>query len=189
MTSAYRYTFTQRLLHWVIALVVFALLLMGFVLWRFSYDGLVDSFGQEATSQLYMYHKSFGILLFILMVLRLLLRRRSPPPAYENPLTGTEKIVSGGIHVLLYVLLLGMPIGGMLATWTGGYPLQFFGLFGPDGLQPPGFVQKNEALSEQLFTFHGYGGLAVAVLLVLHIGAGLKHWRLKDGIMRRISLP
>jgi cytochrome b561 len=189
MASASRYTFTQRLLHWAIALIVFGLLIMGFLLWRFSYDGLVESFGQATTSQIYLYHKSFGILLLILMVVRLLLRRASPPPPYEKPLTGPEKILSGGTHLLLYLLLLGMPIGGWLATWFGGYPLQFFGLFGADGLAAPGFIGKHEALSEQLFTFHGYAGLAVAVLLVLHIGAGLKHWKLKDGIMRRISLP
>ena len=189
MASTYRYTFLQRLVHWIIALVVFGLLFMGFVLWRYGYDGLVASFGQQTTNDLYMYHKSFGTLLFILMILRLALRRMSPPPAYENPLTGTEKVVSSSIHLLLYVLLLAMPIGGLLATWTGGYPLQFFGVFGENGLAPPGFIGKNEALSEQLFEWHGYAGLAVAALLVLHIGAGLKHWKLKDGVMRRISLP
>jgi len=61
-----------------------------------------------------------------------------------------------------------MPIGGLLATWTGGYPLQFFGVFGENGLAAPGFIAKNEALSEQLFEWHGYAGLAVAALLVLH---------------------
>jgi cytochrome b561 len=189
MASAYRYTVTQRLLHWLIALVVFGLLAMGFLFWGLGYQGVVDTFGQETTNQLYTYHKSFGVLLLILMVLRLLLRRASPPPAYEKPLTGVEKLVSGGTHLLLYLLLLGMPIGGWLATWYGGFPVQFFGLFGDSGLAAPEFVVKNDELSEQLFQFHGFAGIAVAVLLLLHIGAGLKHWKLKDGVMRRISLP
>jgi len=189
MASAYRYTLTQRLLHWLIALIVFALLAVGFTLWVLGYQGAVDTFGQQTAGDLYMYHKSFGLLLLLLMVLRLGLRRKSPPPVYEKPLTGPEKVVSGGTHLLLYLLLLGMPLGGMAATWLGGFPLQFFGLFGEAGLAPPGFIAKNEALSEQLFLFHGYAGVAVAALLVLHIGAGLKHWKLGDGIMRRISLP
>ncbi|MCG6940322.1 MAG: cytochrome b/b6 domain-containing protein [Thiohalocapsa sp.] len=182
MASAYRYTFLQRLLHWIIALVVFGLLAIGFVFWRLG-DGIVDTLGKETTGQLFMYHKSFGVLLLILMVLRLVLRRLSPPPAYEKPLTGLEKVISGGTLLLLYILLIGLPIGGWLATAAGGHPVQFF------DWTLPGFVGENKALSEQLFTYHGYAALAVAALLVLHIAAGIKHWKLKDGIMRRISLP
>lgn len=183
MASPYRYTFTQRLLHWIIALLVFGLLAVGFTFWGLGYQGVVDTFGEQMTNDLYKYHKTFGILLLILMVLRVGLRRMSPPPAYEKPLSGPVKVIAGGTHLLLYVLLLGMPIGGWLATAAGGYPVQFF------DWNLPGFIGKNEALSEQLFMFHGYAGLAVAALLVLHIGAGIRHWKLKDGIMRRISLP
>ncbi len=183
MASAHRYTFTQRLLHWLIALIVFGLLAVGFTLWWLGYEGVVNTFGEQITNDLYKYHKTFGILVLLLMVLRLTLRRLSPPPAYETPLTGPEKAISGATHLLLYVLLLGMPIGGWLATAAGGYPVQFF------GWELPGFISKNTALSDQLFLFHGIGGLVVTALLVLHIGAGLKHWKLKDGIMRRISLP
>lgn len=183
MASAYRYTLLQRLLHWFIALIVFGLLAIGFIFWRFSYEGLGESFGEAVRSDLYLYHKSFGVLLLLLMVVRLVLRRMSPPPAYEKPLTGGEKVISGGTHLLLYVLLIGMPIGGWLATAAGGFPVQFF------DWTLPGFIGKNEALSEQLFQFHLYGGIALALLVVLHIAAGLKHWKLKDGIMRRISLP
>ncbi|WP_295541071.1 cytochrome b/b6 domain-containing protein [uncultured Thiohalocapsa sp.] len=183
MASASRYTFTQRLLHWLIALLVFGLLAVGFTLWSLGYQGVVDTFGQEMTNQLYKYHKTFGILLLLLMVLRVVLRRMTPPPAYAPPLSGPVKAVAGGTHLLLYVLLLGMPIGGWLATAAGGFPVQFF------DWNLPGFIGKNEALSEQLFMLHGYAGLAIAALLVLHIGAGIRHWRRKDGIMRRISLP
>jgi cytochrome b561 len=183
MASAYRYTLTQRLLHWLIALLVFGLLLAGFTFWTLGYQGVVDTFGQEMTNTLYTYHKSFGILLLMLMILRIALRRAAPPPPYETPLTGFEKVIAGGTHLLLYLLLIGMPIGGWLATAAGGYPVEFF------NWELPGLIGKNEALSKQLFMMHGYAGVAVAVLLVLHIGAGLKHWKLKDGIMRRISLP
>ncbi len=183
MAAIYRYTMAQRLLHWLIALILVGLLAMGFTFWGLGYQGVVDTFGEQTTNQLYTYHKSFGILLLLLMVLRLVLRRVSPPPAYETPLTGPEKILSGGIHLLLYLLLLGLPIGGWLATAAGGYPVQFF------DWTLPGFISKNDALSAQLFQFHLYGGVAIVALLVLHIGAGLKHWTLKDGIMRRISLP
>jgi len=179
-----RYTFVQRSLHWLIALGVFGLLLVGFTFWTLGgYDGTAKVLGAETTGQLYDLHKSFGVLLLILMVLRVALRMKSPPPPYDPPLTAVERFVSASTLALLYLLLIGMPIGGWLATWIGGYPVDFFGL----EWQSP--IAKNEALSDQLFAVHGYTGLAVAALLLLHIGAGLKHWKLKDGIMRRISLP
>ena len=179
-----RYTFLQRLLHWLIALVVFGLLAIGLTFMTLDgYDGVVKAFGNDATNQLYTFHKSFGVLLLLLMVLRVVLRRVSPAPPYNPPISGVERTVGGGVHILLYLLLIGLPIGGWLATAAGGYPVQFF------DFELPGFIGKNEQLSETLFEFHGYAALALLALIVLHIGAAVKHWRLKDGVMRRISLP
>lgn len=178
-----RYTLTQRLLHWLIALLVFALLIAGLTFWLLGYDGIVALFGNEMTNFLYKYHKTFGILVLILTVLRIALRRAAPPPAYASPLSGIVRVASSTTHVLLYLLLLAMPVLGWLATAAGGFPVQFF------DWELPGLIGKDEALSEQLFRLHGIGGLILTALLVLHIGAGLRHWRLKDGIMQRMSLP
>jgi cytochrome b561 len=178
-----RYSFFQRLLHWLIALLVFGLLAMGFTFWVLGYEGVSNLFGQELTGIFYMAHKSFGILLFFLVLVRLLLFRFAPAPAYDAPLTGVERVVSATTHVLLYVLMLGLPIGGWLATAISGYPVQFF------GWSQPGLDPGNEVLGEQLFLAHGIGALVLLAVLLLHIGAGLKHWKLKDGIMKRISLP
>jgi cytochrome b561 len=178
-----RYSLTQRLLHWLTAVLVFVLLAIGLTFWTLGYDGTVDLFGSDMTNVLYKYHKTFGIVVFVLMVIRVALRRAFPPPTYTAPLTATERVVSRVNHLLMYLLLLGMPIGGWLATAAGGYPVQFF------DWELPGLIGKNKALSERLFLFHGIGGLILAALLVLHMGAGLRHWMRKDGIMRRMSLP
>jgi len=183
MMTRTRYTFLQRLLHWLIALAVFGLLGVGFIFWQMGYKDTVDLFGQEVTNQLYTFHKSIGILVFLLVALRLVLRRLNPAPPYDPPLSGPERLVGGGVHVLLYVILLAMPIGGLLGTAFGGFPVEFF-----DWTLPVP-VEKNEALSEQFFTIHGIAALALFALLLVHIAAGIKHWKLKDGIMRRISLP
>jgi cytochrome b561 len=183
MASAYRFNIVQRLLHWLIAILVFALLAAGFTFWGLGYQGVVDTFGQDMTNTLYTYHKSFGILVLVLMVLRAALRRAAPPPPYEKPLSGFEGVAARSVHILFYVLLIGMPIGGWLATAAGGFPVSFF------DWELPGLIGKNEDLSAQLFLMHGIGGIVVALLLVLHIGAGLRHWQRKDGVMRRISLP
>jgi cytochrome b561 len=178
-----RYTFLQRLLHWLIALIVFGLLAAGFTFWTLGYEGTVNLFGNELTNQLYTYHKSFGILILLLMVLRVVLRRMNPAPPYDPPLSGLERFVGGSVHVLLYIILLAMPIGGWLATASGGFPVQFF------DWELPGLVAKNEALSEQLFLIHGIAGLVLLALVLVHIAAAIKHWKRKDGVMGRISLP
>ncbi|NEX16711.1 MAG: cytochrome B [Halochromatium sp.] len=178
-----RYSFVQRLLHWLIALLIFGLLAMGFTFWGLGYDGVVGLFGDELTNSFYMAHKSFGILLFFLVVLRLLLFRFSPVPEYQTPLTGPERMISGTTHLLMYLLMIGIPVGGWVATAISGYPIQFF------GWSQPGLDPANKELGEQLFLMHGIGGLVLLAVLLLHIAAGLKHWKLKDGIMKRISLP
>ena len=178
-----RYSLNQRLLHWLIAVLVLVLLAIGLTFWTLGYDGIVASFGNDTTNALYKYHKTFGVLVLVLMIVRVALRWASPPPDYTPPLTAIERIVSRAAHLLIYVLLLGMPIGGWLATAAGGYPVQFF------DWELPGLIGKDEALSERLFQFHGIGGLMLTVLLVLHVGAGLRHWMRKDGITPRMSLP
>lgn len=179
-----RFSFVQRVLHWLIALIVFALLAVGLTFMVLGgYEGVVGLFGDQITNQLYTYHKSFGILLLMLMVLRVILRRAYTTPAYDPPIPGFERFVGGTVHILFYLILIGMPIGGWMATAAGGFPVQFF------NWELPGLMPENKELSETLFQFHGIAGLVLLGLIVLHVGAGIMHWRRKDNVMRRISLP
>ncbi|QGU32512.1 cytochrome b [Thermochromatium tepidum] len=178
-----RYTFTQRLLHWLIVALVFGMLLGGLSFWALGYEGLERLAGPQVTANLFLYHKSIGILVLALTLVRLWLRRRTPPPPYDPPLTVLERLVSGVTMVLLYLLSLAVPIGGALATSAAGYPVQFF------GLELPGLLPENKQLGETLFLYHGLGALALALVVLVHMAAGIKHWRLKDGVMTRISLP
>jgi cytochrome b561 len=178
-----RFTLAQRALHWLIAFLVAALLAVGLTFMVLDYQGTVEAFGNEVTNTLYKYHKTFGILVLALMILRAVLRRLSPPPAYAQPLSPFERLASRSVHLLFYVLLIGMPVGGWLATAAGGYPVQFF------DLELPGLIGKNEALSKALFQLHGYAGLLLLALIVLHVGAGIRHLLRKDGVVHRISLP
>ncbi|EXJ17014.1 cytochrome b [Imhoffiella purpurea] len=178
-----RYTFLQRLTHWLIALMVFGLLLGGLAFWALGYEGLSKMLGEDTAGMLFMYHKSFGILVLALTFLRLWLRRLTPAPAYDPPLGLLERMVGGSIHLLLYLFLIAVPVVGLVATAASGHPIQFF------DAQLPSIIDENKELGATLFAYHGLGGLIVAGLLLIHIAAGLKHWKLKDGIMTRISLP
>lgn len=178
-----RYSLAQRVLHWVIALLVVPVLAVGITLGLLGFEGTKAAFGSDATNALYTYHKTFGILILGLMAVRIAVRLRRGAPAYETPLTGFERVASRLVHVLLYAVLLVMPVLGWLATAAGGYPVQFF------GWNLPGLIGKDKALSETLFWLHGLGGGVLAGLIALHVAGALRHWLVKrDGVMARMGL-
>jgi cytochrome b561 len=178
-----RFAPAQRLLHWLVALLVAPLLAVGITLGLLGFDGTKQAFGVEVTNALYTYHKTFGIVLLGLMVVRLGLRLSLGAPPYAAPLTTFERTAGHTVHGLFYVVLLAMPVIGRLATAAGGYPVQFF------GWKLPGLIAKNKALSETLFWLHGLGGWTLLGLIVLHVGGALRHWLIRrDGVMARMSL-
>jgi len=179
-----RYAFAQRLLHWLVAILVLGALAGGALLWAYGFEGLKASFGIEATNAIYKYHKTAGILVLGLMLIRLALRLllgAPPPPATLSP---TLAAAARATHLAFYGLLIAMPVLGWAATAAGGFPVQFF------DLTMPGIIGENKGLSETLFKLHGAVGLAIAALALLHIAAAMRHWLvLKDGVMNRIALP
>ena len=183
MIETNRYALSQRLLHWLIALLALPALGVGLTLGTLGFDGAKAAFGGEVTGALYAAHKTVGVLILALMILRLGLRLTLGSPRYASPLTGFERVASRTVHGLLYLVLLALPVVGWLATAAGGYPVQFF------AWTLPGLIAKDKALSETLFQFHGILGWMLLALLALHIGAALWHWLLKrDGVMARMSL-
>jgi cytochrome b561 len=183
MTETNRYAMVQRLLHWLIALLVLGLLGVGMIFSFLGFDGTKATFGGDVTNALYTYHKTFGIVVLGLMVLRLGLRLVLGAPSYRQPLGGLERGVSRAVHGLFYVALLAMPVLGWLATAAGGFPVQFF------NMTLPGLIGKDKALSETLFWLHGLVGWLLLGLIVLHVGGAMMHWLFKrDGVMERMSL-
>ena len=183
MTATDRYTLVQRLLHWLIAILLAVVLGVGMTLGFLGFDETKAAFGDEVTNALYTYHKTFGVIILSLMLLRLGVRLVAGAPPYRPALTGFERMASRAVHSLLYLALLVMPVLGWLGTAAGGYPVQFF------GWTLPGLIGKDKALGETLFYFHGLVGWVILGLLILHIGGAMRHWLVKrDGVMSRMSL-
>ena len=60
--NTYRYVLVHRLLHWLVVIGVVTMLALGFMFWFYgSFKGLKETFGIEITNQIYLYHKSFGV--------------------------------------------------------------------------------------------------------------------------------
>lgn len=183
MTDDNRYSLAQRVLHWLVALLVLPVLAVGITLGWLGFEGTRETFGGEATDLLYTAHKTVGIVVLGLMLARLGFRLALGAPPYRSPLTGLEGLASRAVHGLLYAVLLAMPVLGWLATAAGGYPVQFF------GWTLPGLIGKDKALGETLFGVHGLVGWVLLGLVVLHVAGAMMHWLVKrDGVMARMSL-
>lgn len=181
MTEATGYPGVRKLLHWIVALCVIVVLIGGVMLGYFGFEGLKNTYGIETTNFIYKYHKSFGLLILMLMTVRIVLKFIMPDPPHVPPLSDFHRIASKSVHGLLYLLLLAQPVIGWVATSAGGFPAEFF------GGEFPAIVAKDMALSETLYGVHGAVGLLILALVAVHIGAAMLHrFVYKDGVLARM---
>ncbi|MRG70822.1 cytochrome b [Alphaproteobacteria bacterium HT1-32] len=168
------YTGTAKLLHWVIAFCVIAAIPMGIAMLRVGSGPLQN--------QLFDLHRSFGALILGLMALRIIWRLFHKPPPLDIELAPAQRFAAGATHILLYVLLLAIPLGGWIGT--NMYPAQIsvFGLF-----TLPALTGADREMSETVLWIHGWAGFAVGGLILMHIGAALHHHFIrKDGLLNRM---
>lgn len=178
-----RYPLILRLIHWLVAIAVIGVLALGLTLGVLGFEGARDTFGTEATNAIYKYHKSFGIVILGLMLLRLVVRLFVRKPPYDMPLPRVNRITSSLVHGALYLLLLIQPVLGWAATAAGDFPIEFF------DRQLPKFLEKDEALSAMLYDLHFAVGLLLLVVITVHVTAALFHrLAVGDTVMKRISL-
>ena len=164
----------QKWLHWTVALLVIGLVPAGILMGRLPESPVQD--------RLYNMHRSFGMLVLALMLVRIVLRLRAGAAPKALGLTRFEQVASTATHHILYLLLLAVPLVGWLAMSAYGGDWSVFGLF-----QPPRLIGKSEALSERLFGLHFIAALCLGALALMHVGAALKHrFVKKDGVLQRM---
>ena len=171
-SPAIRYTRTAMAFHWLIALLIICNVLL---VW------FVDYYPEERVRLAIDTHKSIGITVLGLAIMRLLWRLTHPPPPLPTHYQRWEHRASHITHILLYVLMFLMPISGWLhdSAWKDAatHPMELFGLMPwprigwVAGIEP---VMK-ETLHDVFGAVHGYGAWALYALLFLHVGGALKH--------------
>src|SRR3954453_1206853 len=167
-----------KTLHWMVAVLVIGMLMLGFTMvWLVS--GLGTKF------QLYQLHKSFGVLVWTLVVVRLVWRwLNSRGPTLPPELKPGERAAASLTHRGLYVLSLVLPITGWIMASASplGVPTMVFGLF-----TLPNLVGSDAALEHGMKLVHAGLALALAALLALHVAAALKHhFVLHDDVLARM---
>ena len=167
---------TSKWLHWLIAACVLVTLPVALLMVRVAKGPTQDA--------LYNFHKSLGVLILILMVLRLINRLAVGAPVPDPTIEPWQRKLSSAVHGLLYVLLLAMPVVGYVANSAYGAPTPFFGLF-----TLPKIAADDQALATQLFTLHRWTGFLVILLAAMHIGGALFHVVIRRDTVLQRMLP
>jgi cytochrome b561 len=127
-------------------------------------------------------HKSVGITILMLAVVRFAWRLINPTPPLPLTLKPYERFLANFTHAALYALIFAMPISGWIMSSARGFPVSWFNLF-----QLPDLVAKNRPLYEAMLETHEALAWTLGAVATLHLLAALKHhFVLKDTVLRRM---
>lgn len=168
-----RYTAVAIALHWLIALAILCNLGLGLYMTELPLSA------GPIKLKLYAYHKWAGVSIFAFVVLRVLWRLGHRPPPPPPGMALWQRRAAGGTHVLLYLLTAAAPLTGWLFSSAKGFQTVVFGVW-----PIPDLLSKDQALAEILRGSHQALNYLMAVLVILHVAAALKHhWIDRDGVL------
>ncbi|GAB5470008.1 MAG: hypothetical protein Kilf2KO_30380 [Rhodospirillales bacterium] len=181
-----RYTAIAIALHWLIAAAIIVQLASG--LWMA--DAIDDPATQALAFQVYQWHKSLGLTVLILSLLRLFWRLGHRAPGLPEGMKPWERLAAYATHVFFYAIMILMPLTGwvMVSASKFGLPTLYWGLFTWPHLPLGSLALETKAQVEEIFgSVHEFLAYGTIALLVLHVGAALKHHFVeRDGVLARM---
>lgn len=169
-----RYSTVSLIFHWGLALLVLTQVL------------LITA--HEATKgpqsrEFVVLHKEIGLTILVLTVARIIWRLMNPAIPLPSGTPGWQKIAARTTHVLFYVLLIGLPLGGWASSSAAGRDISYFGLFNWPLLPLP----QSRDLAGTFMDLHALGVKFLYVVLALHVLAALKHQFIdRDNVLHRM---
>ncbi|MCI4679708.1 cytochrome b [Rhodoblastus acidophilus] len=181
--SPERYSAVAVVLHWAMALGIFALIGIGLTMKH-------GNIPKAQVVQLFQLHKSIGILILLLVIVRLAWRLVQAPPALPSVLPALERKAAHAGHAALYFFMLALPLSGWALVTTSRFNIPTV-LFGLVVWPPMPFLADSAdkaAIHEVMEAFHKYGAYVLIAVLAVHIGAALRHAVKGDAPLSRMSL-
>jgi cytochrome b561 len=164
-----RFTPLQRLLHWLMAICILAMLFIGV--------GMVSTVMAKYLT-LVSIHKPLGIAILVLAVLRLVARLRYGAPSLPADLPVPMKLAAQLSHYALYILMIGMPLIGWAMLSAASYPVVLYG-----SVHLPAILPPSDSLHAMLWNAHYYLAFVFFALILLHVAAALFHALVRrDGV-------
>ena len=172
-TITARYSLVAIVLHWVLALAIIGAFCFGLYMTSLPFS--------MARLKLFNWHKWAGVTILLLSALRLLWRLFNKPPA-DLPAPAWQLTAAHVTHWTLYAVFFAVPLSGWAYSSAAGFPIVWFGV-----LPLPDLVAPDKALAETLKQPHHLLAYALAVLVLGHVGAALKHQFIdRDGLIQRM---
>jgi cytochrome b561 len=173
MAPPRRFSVFSRLLHWVMAIMVLAMLFIGI--------GMVASLRDY--HWLLTIHRPLGIAILVLVAIRLVNRLLHPAPPLPAHMPSWQRFAAKASHVLLYALMFALPIVGWAMLSAARYPVV---LWGP--LLLPPILKHNAMLYAQLRELHTVLAFLLFATFLAHMGAALMHALIhRDGIFESMA--
>jgi cytochrome b561 len=169
-----RFSPLQRVLHWLMAVCILAMLLIGV--------GMVSTVRPKYLT-LVSIHKPLGIAILVLVVIRAVVRLRYGAPSLPIDLPEPMKRAAVLSHYALYALMFGMPLIGWAMLSAAAYPVVLLG-----GLQLPAILPQSDSLHALLWDAHFYLAFLFFALVLLHVAAALFHALVRrDGVFEAMA--
>lgn len=169
-----RYSAVSIILHWTIFVLIFA---------NATFGGWMEEASEADLLQYYELHRSVGITILLLSLVRLGWRLTHAWPPFPDTMPQWERVLARTTHVTFYVLMIGAPLLGWAAASAGGAPAS--ALFGV--IPWPNLPLAGESLSETFGSAHEVLVKAIYVVLALHVLGALKHHFFdKDVVLARM---
>jgi cytochrome b561 len=174
MTTQARFPAASRLLHWMMAPMIVAMLFIGV--------GMAASVSARY-DLLVSIHRPLGIAIFVLCVIRIVNRFINPPPELPDTLPPLQRFVAKASHIVLYALMLIVPLVGWGMLSAAGYPIV---LYGP--LRLPPILPHDLTLYAWLRDLHTDLAYLFFATFLAHFGAALFHGLIKrDGVLESMA--
>ena len=193
--STTSYTKTAKVLHWLIAIGIFGMFALGWFMSelpkeapkQMAYDlfnlGVYTwNLSEEISPRTFYFnlHKSIGVTIFALILIRILWRITHRPPALLASYKAWESKLASGAHHLLYLLMVALPLSGIIMAIYSKYGIKWFGLELIKGLD-------NKDMRELFYEAHEIIGLIILLVIIVHIIGALKHKFIdKDDTLKRM---
>lgn len=128
-------------------------------------------------------HKSFGAIILMLIMLRLVWRLINKTLRLPDGTTAGEAFAAKAMHWGLYVLMFAQPLAGIMMSQAAGIPVSFFGLF-----EFPVFLDKDPELAKTFLSIHRTVWIILVIAVIGHVGAALHHHFIKkDNVLKQMT--
>ncbi|HSI39532.1 MAG TPA: cytochrome b [Xanthobacteraceae bacterium] len=172
--DATHFSAPQRLLHWVMAVCILAMLFIGV--------GMVSTIMPKYVPLLAT-HKTLGIALLVLALIRLVMRFVYGAPALPATMPEPMKLAAHLSHYALYALMIAMPLIGWGMMSAGGYPVVLYA-----NVTLPAILPHSAALHALLWNAHFYLAFAFFGTVLMHVAAALFHALVRrDGVFESMA--